>query len=112
MCLLNLFRWRSDSSFTAWSTVSAFVLSLIGATMFGFAAESSTLTSVRSLLDDPRSQFQVVLRGTVTYNNRQLIVQDQTGAIAIDTPPNTNLNLGDEVEVHGQLEKRAGIPII
>jgi signal transduction histidine kinase len=106
------FQRRSDCFFAVLHRVSAVLLSLVCTTFLAFAAEPSTLTSVRSLLDDPRTQFQIVLRGTVTYNTRQLIVQDQTGAIAVDAPANTNLNLGDEVEVHGQLEKRSGIPII
>ncbi len=107
-----IFQRRSDFFYAALRTVSVLLLRLVCATSPVFAEEPSTLTSVRSLLDDSRPQSQIVLRGTVTYNNRQLIVQDQTGAIAVDIPANTNLNLGDEVEVHGQLEKRAGIPII
>jgi signal transduction histidine kinase len=110
--LFMFFQPRSDFILAALRIVCVFLLSLSCTPFHASAEEPSTLTSVRSLLDDSRPQFQIVLRGTVTYNNRQLIVQDQTGAIAVEAPANANLNLGDEVEVHGQLEKRAGIPII
>lgn len=73
---------------------------------------SSSLTSVRSLLDQSPSANKVYLRGSVTYIGRELIVQDQTGAISVESPAGVNAGLGDEVEVSGQLEKRAGIPII
>jgi signal transduction histidine kinase len=73
---------------------------------------SSSLTSIRSLLDQSPSEGQAFLRGSVTYIGRELIVQDQTGAISIEAPSGVSVSLGDEVEVSGQLEKRPGIPIV
>jgi len=73
---------------------------------------SSSLTSIRSLLDQSPPQSQAFLRGSVTYLGREMIVQDQTGAISVEAPSGVNASLGDEVEVSGQLEKRLGIPII
>jgi signal transduction histidine kinase len=90
----------------------ALCLGLFHRSPYAFAEDPSSLTSIRSLLEDPRPQTKVVLRGAVTYNSRELIVQDQTGAIAVEAPAGANPSLGDEVEVSGQLEKRAGIPII
>ena len=73
----------------------------------------TSLTSVRNLLlEQEPLQKTVFLRGSVTYIGRELVVQDQTGAISVEAPPGISVGLGDEVDVSGHLEKRPGIPII
>ena len=47
-----------------------------------------------------------VLRGTVVLTSPRLYVQDNTGGAAISGPALPDLKLGDEVEVHGQVDLR------
>jgi signal transduction histidine kinase len=96
-------------------TQAAFYLFVVALCAYGEATPPKgyiPLTSIRSLLDHPPSQSEVSLRGSVTYIGRELVVQDQTGAIAVDTRSGVGVSLGDEVEISGQLDKRPGIPII
>jgi len=104
-------RWP-NLLFIACCAIASVYLLLTQVQLTAMAESPSSLTSVRSLLEDPRPQSEVVLRGAVTYNDRELIVQDQTGAVAVDAPGSMSVSLGDEVEIRGRLEKRAGIPII
>ena len=52
------------------------------------------------------AQSPVVLRGAITYTGREMIMQDQTGAIAVENTGGAALSLGDEVEVRGRLKMR------
>lgn len=70
------------------------------------------LSSIRHLLDGRRPLPRVLLRGTVTYNGRELIVQDGSGALAVDPASAASISLGDEIEAEGRLEMRTGIPIL
>jgi two-component sensor histidine kinase len=61
------------------------------------------LLSIRSALHrapDERSS-PVLLRGTITYIGTNIIIQDQTGAIAVHPLTFFHLTLGDEAEVLG-----------
>jgi signal transduction histidine kinase len=61
------------------------------------------LLSIRSVLHrkpDERSS-PVLLRGTITYIGTNIIIQDQTGAIAVHPLTFFHLTLGDEAEVLG-----------
>lgn len=73
---------------------------------------SSPLTSIRDLLDAHRSQQDVLLRGAITYNGQELVVQDQTGAVAVSSPSPVSAALGDQVEVQGDFETRTGIAVV
>ena len=70
------------------------------------------LTSIRELVDGSHAQAHVLLRGAVTYNGQELLVQDQTGAIAVHSLGPVSVTLGDQVEVQGDLEPRPGIPLV
>ena len=70
------------------------------------------LSSIRDLLHSHHSSSDVLLRGTVTYNGRELVMQDGTGALAVDAPSAAAVALGDEIEVRGSLELRPDIPIV
>ena len=48
----------------------------------------------------------------MTYNGRDLQVQDGTGALAIEPEAASSTALGDELEVRGRLETRAGVPVV
>lgn len=74
--------------------------------------QANTLTSIRELLDGQRSREHVLLRGTITYTTGDLILQDQTGAIAVHQNTSASLRLGDQVEVQGDLQYSSGIPLI
>src|ERR1700761_3142453 len=81
---------------------------------YGQKAESqgTTLASIREILEGQRTRTHVLLRGTVTYTTGDLIVQDQTGAIAVHQNVPGTFRLGDQVEVQGDLQDRSGIPLI
>lgn len=70
------------------------------------------LTSIHALLQARQSIVPVLLRGTVTYKGRELIVQDGTGALAVAPLLATSLSIGDEIEVEGHLEMRTGVPVV
>ncbi len=46
----------------------------------------------------------VVLRGVVTLTQPVLYIQDSTGGILVESPAPPRLNIGDVIEVHGQLK--------
>ena len=70
------------------------------------------LTSIRELLDTHADRSEVLLRGAVTYNGRELMVQDQTGAVSVAPSSPVSLALGDQVEVRGALHNRNGTPTV
>ncbi len=70
------------------------------------------LSSIHNLLQGRTSVPLVLLRGTVTYNGGETIVQDGSGALAVERSALTSISSGDEVEVKGRLEMRSGIPIV
>ena len=70
------------------------------------------LTSVKDLLDEMPPPSSINIRGIVTYVGKEIVVQDQTGSVAVDPPPSLNAALGDEVQITGRLERRPGLPII
>ncbi len=75
-------------------------------------ADTTPLASIRSLLDLHRPVDHVVLRGTVTFSGKELVVQDQTGAVAVSPGEPVSLSLGDEVEVQGELRQPGGLPVV
>ena len=101
-----------------WAHVASFVLSLLafaGAADHARAAKGnspSPLTSIHELLEAHGSRGQVLVRGAVTYSGREVIVQDQTGAIAVSSATPASLTLGDQVEVEGSLQLHNGVPRI
>ena len=70
------------------------------------------LLSIRELLEGQGTGTHVLLRGAVTYNGQELVVQDQTGAIAVSSSSPVSVALGDQVEVQGDLVKRHAIPLV
>ena len=73
---------------------------------------AARLSSIRELVEAHRSRDGVLLRGAITYNGEKLVVQDQTGAVAVSTPAPVSAAIGDQVEVKGDLEMRTGIPLV
>ncbi len=71
-------------------------------------ATAPTLQSIGSLLSpiDTTSGRQVTLRGVVTLaRKREMFVQDQTGALPVFTNAVTELSIGDEVELQGEVRR-------
>ena len=54
-------------------------------------------------------ETRAVVRGTVTYAGDPVVIQDQTGAIAVELATPTRVTLGDEVEVNGKLANTGGV---
>lgn len=75
-------------------------------------SQGTTLASIREILEGQRTRTHALLRGTVTYATGDLVVQDQTGAIAVHQTAPSTFRLGDQVEVQGDLQDRSGIPLI
>lgn len=71
-----------------------------------------TLTSIRELLDGHHPAGPALFRGSITYNGEELVVQDQTGAVAVRSATPVPAALGDQVEVRGALVMRQGIPAV
>ncbi len=73
----------------------------------GFGQDAPQLTSIRTLIDSsmPPRDGQVLLRGTITHIGDPVVIQDQTGAIAVYPASPTRLALGDEAEVRGRFSK-------
>jgi signal transduction histidine kinase len=67
---------------------------------------TSRLQSIESAIESAglsTSPVPVVVRGIVIANDREIVIEDQTGATVIKPPANEQLALGDEVEVSGKL---------
>jgi signal transduction histidine kinase len=79
------------------------VPALLQAQMADTPNASPRLQAIRSALqgrvDGPSAP--VLLRGTITHTGSTLIIQDQTGAIAVHPAHPTRLAVGDEAEVFG-----------
>ena len=96
-------------------TLSGIVVCLAGISgeaRVAAAKEMSPLSSIRDLLGTRNGATEVLLRGAVTYNAHGFIVQDGTGALAVEPVSPTSVALGDEIEVHGTLDMRAGLPVV
>lgn len=77
-------------------------------------AGEASLVSIHGLLDarTEQSPRTVMLRGAVTYIGREIIIQDQTGAIAVQPLARSSLALGDEVEVQGRFQMQGAVPVV
>ena len=109
------FRTRRTWS-KSWRYQLFFVAFLLGGTAAlgqeGAGYGGLPLHSIRELLEGQPAGTHVLLRGAVTYNGKELVVQDQTGAIAVSSPSPVSVALGDQVEVQGDLVKRPAIPLV
>lgn len=62
------------------------------------------LVTIGSLRSMSSSLGLVMIRGVVTFTSPTVYVEDATGSVAVHLPPTVLLNIGDEVEITGQLE--------